>query len=147
MLKFVRKFFTENIGLKLLSLALALIAWFYIVQALNEGSQEEMQFLRKILPSEGMVAKKLTIKPIFIGKPKGGYVMLPDKVVVTPSFCIVVGTKDVLENVRFAYTMALDISGLNKTVTRSVPLSPIAPGVYMEETLVEVTVPVEKVAQ
>jgi len=37
--KFLRRLFTENISLKLLSLALALIAWFYIIKALNEGSR------------------------------------------------------------------------------------------------------------
>jgi YbbR domain-containing protein len=144
MLKFFRRLFTENIGLKAVALMMALLAWFYIVKALNEGSEEEKQLIKKILPPESMAAKKLMILPTFAGSPKNGYVIAKDKVTVEPGYCIVVGTKDVLDKIRFVYTASIDVSGANKTISKSAPLNPIAPGVYMEETLVQVVVPIEK---
>ena len=143
-LKFLRSLFTENLGLKAIALVLALVLWFYIVNELNKGSEEEKQFLNTVLPSGGMVAKKLAIKPVFVGTPKWGYMVDQRRAIVVPEYCIVVGSKDMLSKIRFAHTMPIDIRGVSRPFTKSVALSPIAPGVYSEETLVEVTVPVEK---
>lgn len=52
MLQFIRNFFTKNLGLKILSLILALLVWFYIVNELNKGSNEELQLIRKVLPAK-----------------------------------------------------------------------------------------------
>jgi len=147
MLDFLRKLFTKNISLKIISLFLALIAWFYIVKELHKGSEEDVQLLKQILPSENIVGKKLIIKPIFIGKTRWGYDIARDRVVVIPEYCIVVGTRDMLGKVKYVFTVPIDVAGIDKTFTKSVPLNPIAPGVYMEETLVQVTVPVERATQ
>ncbi len=145
MFNLLRQFFEKNIGFKITALILALALWFYIVKELNTGSEEERQFLNKVLPQEGVVAKRLSIRPIFVGKPRWGYGVDNKNVAIVPEYCIVVGTKELLGKIRFAYTMPVDVGGAYKPFTKSVPLSPIAPGVYMEETLVQVTVPMEKV--
>lgn len=147
MITFVRNLFTKNIALKLLSLGLALVLWFYIVKELNRGSEEDRRFLTSLLPSEGMISKKLVIRPIFVGRIRDGYVVTNDKIVIAPDYCIVVGARDLLNKIRYAYTMPIDISGVNKTFTKSVPLNPIAPGIFMEDTLVQITVPIEKAEQ
>lgn len=144
MFEYVIKFFSKNLGLKLLALTIALMLWFYTVNELHRGSDEEQQFLNRILPQAGMMAKKLEIRPIFVGKPRGGYAFDPKKVVVSPEYCIVVGSKDLLEKIRYAYTVPVDIRGANKSFTKSIALNPIAPGVFTEDTMVQITVPVEK---
>jgi len=144
MLRLIKEFFTKNVWLKMGALLLALALWFYVVNELNKGSEEDRQFLNKILPSEGLSAKKLSIKPILIGTPPRGYMADPRKAFVSPEYCIVVGTKDLLSKIRFSYTMPVDVRGMTKSFTRVIPLSPIAPGIYTEETLVQVTVSVEK---
>ncbi|MFA6079159.1 MAG: YbbR-like domain-containing protein [Candidatus Omnitrophota bacterium] len=147
MFNFLRRFFIENLGLKVIALVLALITWFYIVKQLNmEGTQEEMQLLKRIMPSERIIARKLPIKPIFIGHPRSGYEIVRDKALMVPEHCIVLGTKDVLENIKFAYTVPIDVGGMTQPFTKSVPLSPIS-GVYLEETLVQVMVSIEKETQ
>lgn len=144
MLRSMKDLFTKHLLLKFLSLMLALLAWFYIVNELNKGSNEELELLRKMRPNEGMVAKKLVISPIFTGKPSWGNNVRRDQVTVVPEYCIVMGSKNVLGKVKAAYTMPIDLKRASKTFTAQVALSPIAPGVYMEETLVQVTVPIEK---
>jgi YbbR domain-containing protein len=135
---------TRNIGLKITALVLALFLWFYVVNELNKGSDMDRQFLNKVLPSDSIVAKKLSIRPIFVGAPRFGYVVNSAKAVIAPEYCIVVGQKDLMSRVRYAYTMPIDVRGISKPFTKSVPLSPIAPGIFMEETLVQVTVPVDR---
>lgn len=147
MFSFIRNFFTKNIGLKFMALILALALWFYVVSELKKGSYEERQFISRMMPQEGMVAKKLSIMPIFIGHPRSGFTVNTKKSVVVPEYCIVVGSKDLLEKVRFIYTMPIEVSGVYKSFTKEVSLNPIAPGVYMGETLVEVTIPVERITQ
>lgn len=144
MLTLIKNFFTKNIWMKIGSLLLALCLWFYVVSELNKGSEEDRMFLNKILPSEGMSARKLMIKPILSGTPMRGYTADYRKAVVVPEYCIVVGTKDLLSKVRFAYTMPIDVKGVSRSFTRMVPLNPISPGVYLEDTLVQVTVNVER---
>ncbi len=145
MLDFIRKVFTKHIGLKFTALILALALWFYVVNELKKGSEEERLFLKRMLPPEGMVAKKLSIMPIIVGKPRSGYTVDVAKAVVVPEYCIVVGTRDLLEKTRLMYTMPIDVNGASKSFTKSVALNPVAPGVYSEDTLVEVTIPIEKV--
>lgn len=140
----LKRFFTENLALKFIALILALALWFYVVGELNKGSEEEKRFLNKVLPQEETVAKKLMIRPVLVGKLRHGYVVDSGKVVVAPEYCIVVGARELLNGARFAYTMPIDVNGMSKSFMKSVPLNPIAPGIYMEETLVQVTVPIMK---
>lgn len=144
MLRSLWKLITRNAGLKLVALILALVLWFYVVNELNKGSEVDRQFLNKVLPSDGVMAKKLAIKPIFIGTPRSGYAIESKNAVIVPEYCIVVGQKDLLSRMRFAYTVPIDVRGVSRSFTKSVPLNPIAPGIFMEETLVQVTVPVER---
>ena len=48
MLQSIKNIFTKHLLLKFLSLMLALLVWFYIVNELNKGSNEELELLRKI---------------------------------------------------------------------------------------------------
>ena len=144
MLQSIKDIFTKHLLLKFLSLMLALLAWFYIVNELNKGPNEELELLKKMRPGEGMMAKKLMISPVFIGKPSWGNSVRRDQVAIVPEYCIVMGSRNVLGKVKAAYTVPIDLKRASQTFTSQVALSPIAPGVYMEETLVQVTVPIEK---
>jgi hypothetical protein len=144
MLQSIKDVFTKHLLLKFLSLILALLAWFYIVNELNKGPNEELELLRKMRPGEGMVAKKLMISPVFVGRPSWGNSVRRDQVVVVPDYCVVMGSKNILGRIKSAYTIPIDLKRASKTFTTQTALSPIAPGVYMEETLVQVTVPIEK---
>ena len=144
MLRSIKGLFTKHLFLKLLSLMLALLAWFYIVNELNKGPNEELELLKKMRSSEGMMARKLMISPLFAGKPSRGNSVRRDQVAIVPEYCIVMGSRNVLGKAKAAYTMPIDLKGASKTFTVQVALNPIATGIYMEETFVQVTVPIEK---
>ncbi len=139
------KSFGKNLFLKLISLILAIGLWYYAVNELGKGTEEETLALQRILPSYGMVTKKLIIKTIIVGKPKKGNRVLDDKITIVPEYCLVVGPRKLLTNLKFIYTLPIDVSNLEKTMTRAAPLKPLASGVYVEETLVTVSIPIEKI--
>jgi hypothetical protein len=62
LLEYLEKFFMKHLALKILSLILALLVWFYIVNELNKGSNEELQALRKILNPEKKIIESLNVK-------------------------------------------------------------------------------------
>ncbi|MBN1526369.1 MAG: YbbR-like domain-containing protein [Candidatus Omnitrophica bacterium] len=143
MIKIIIRFFTENIGLKVIALMLALILWFYVDKEINKGPEEEMQFLKKIFPSEGITAKRLAIKPMIEGELRSGYEIEGGKPTLSPEYCLAVGSKDLLEKISAASTAPVNIDGAFRTFSKSVPLRPI-PGVYMESTSTKVTVTIQK---
>lgn len=134
----------ENIFLKFLSLLLAIGLWFYIVSELDKGGEEEKVAFQKIFPSYETISKNLPIKPILVGKPRRGYRVVEEKIASEPGYCIVVGPRNILKNVRHIFTLPLDVEGASAPFTRAVPIRSIAPGIFVENTLVAVTVPVER---
>jgi len=147
MRKAIKKFFSENLLLKVISLILALGLWFYIVNELNKGTEQDRRLIKKVLPAENMVAKKLPIRPVFMGSPRRGYEIIKEKVIVIPDFCIVVGTKGLLERVKYVYTVPIDVAGKDKPFNLTIALDPISTGIFMEETVVQVTIPIEKISE
>src|SRR3989338_145275 len=142
MKNFFARIFGKNLFLKLISLVLAVGIWYYAINELGKGTEEETLALQRILPSYGMVTKKLIIKPIIVGRPKPGNRVMEGRIVVAPEYCIVVGPKNPIKGLKYIYTMPIDISNSEKTIVRTVPLKPLASGVYVEETLVVVTIPI-----
>ncbi len=51
------KFFTKRIGLKFTAFILALALWFYIVNELKKGNEEEQQFVSRVVPHNGEVRR------------------------------------------------------------------------------------------
>ena len=145
MIRRFRRLAFENFLLKAASLILAIGLWFYIVNELGRGSEDERMALQKILPSYTMETKTLVIKPVMIGKPRRGYRVLAEKISTVPPYCIVVGPRNVLGSLKYIFTLPVDLAGADKTVTQAVPLKSVSPGIYMEETLVTVTIPIERI--
>ncbi len=140
MLKFLGRIISNNLILKMVSLVLAVGIWFYIAIDLDKGAEDERLILH---PSYGMVTKRLAIKAVVVGNPRQGYRVDEARIAIAPEYCIVVGPRSLLGNIKYIYTMPIDVSGEDRTVTRSVPLKSAAEGVRAEETLVTATVPIE----
>ena len=143
MLRRIFRFFTKNIGLKIVALILALILWFYVGKEVSRESEGNRHFMKRLFPSEGVMAKKLVISPVIVGNPRSGYEVDQANVTLAPGYCIAVGTKDLLDNITIAPTMPINVDSAAKSFTRSVPLRSI-PGVYMEETTTQVSIPIQK---
>ena len=140
----IKKFITNNIGLKLIALFLAVITWLYIVAELNKASTEETAALERLLPYR-MTAKLLSVQLNIDGKPLEGYRILTDEVTITPSDIMVIGPRSLLHKTSYIKTEPLKISEYTKSFTKDVSLMPLAKGLSIKEKFVTVSVPIQRV--
>ena len=138
-----KKWILNNMGLKVLSLALAVSTWFYINKELEKIKNEEERAIFSMLNYD-VVPKKLPVKLTLVGKPPEGYFLDSEKVTVDPENCVVIGPEKILEKTEFARTLPIDISEYTKSVKKKLSLAPIAEGISLKEFSVEVYIPVIK---
>ena len=133
----------NNMGLKLISLVLAIIAWVYIVGELNKATPEERAALERLLPYR-MAAKFLPIQVNFTGKAKAGYEIVTDGVTINPDGIVVIGPRSLLDKTSFIKTEPVDVSDHMKSFSKDVSLIPMAKGLSVKEKLVTIDVPIKK---
>jgi len=131
----------NNIGLKLIALLLAIITWFYIVVELQKGAVEEREVLQRILPYR-MVSKQVPVKLDLVGEPPKGFAIDKENLAITPSACIIVGPKSLLEKLTTVSTQPVDVSKMTKTLTKDISvISPIK-GMRLKDRFVSITIPI-----
>ena len=131
--------------LKVTALAVAVLAYFYIHNEIT--NQEKANSVAD--PSYKLIkltAKVLPVKVRLETTPPDGYRILEDKVTVTPAQVTVIGPEAMLENATTAETAIVDVSENTKTVNKKIPIGTVA-GITVagQSTVVEVTVPIEKI--
>ena len=95
-----------------------------------------------------LTAKSLAISVRLDTTPPDGYRILSDQITVSPSQVTVIGPEVLLENALTAQTAIVDVSESTKTVSKKIPLESVA-GIPVagQSTMVEITVPIEKVPE
>jgi len=136
---------TNNIGLKIFSLALAIFTWAYVISELGRSVEEKRMELYDVFPYR-MTSKYVYVKPSFVGKPVKGYVIVHDKVVVFPKQILIMGPKAIVEDLMYLKTEPINVSEYTKSFTRSVPLAPVGNFMVPKESI-SVTVPIEKIPE
>lgn len=139
----MKNIITNNLGLKLLALFLAIITWFYIVVELQKGVVEEVGVFQRIFPYR-VLSKPIPIKLNLVGEPPKGYVVDYDNIAIVPSKFIMVGPKSFLKKISSAITQPIDISEHTKTVVKDVSITPPAPGIAIKDKFIKVTIPIIK---
>jgi YbbR domain-containing protein len=136
-----KKWITNNLGLKILSLILAIGTWFYVNHELtrikNEGEKAIVNMLRY-----DVILKRLPIQLTVVGEVKEGYEIVTDSITIDPKTCIVIGPKNILNEVSFARTMPVDVTGCAKDIDEQVALAPIATGIALKDNFVKVYIPI-----
>jgi YbbR domain-containing protein len=129
--------------LKLLSLILALVTYFYIN---NERTQTQKSVTDPSYKLIKLTAKSLQLKVRLATSPPDGYKLLSEQVKVEPSQIVVIGPEALLDEAFTAETSLLDLSENTRTIKKRIPIESVA-GIHLtgEPYVVEVTVPIEKV--
>lgn len=138
-----KRWITNNLGLKILSLVLAIITWLYVTQVLAKLKSEEEKAIFSMLHYD-VTSKTLPIQLTIVGEVKEGYEIVTDGVTIAPETCVVIGPDNILNEVSFARTMPIDISEHTKDVSKQIALAPIAPGIALKDKFVKVYVPIVK---
>lgn len=139
----VKRWITNNIGLKIISLVLAIVTWFYISLELEKIKSEEEQSIINMLNYE-VVSKKLPVQLTIVGEARENCKVVMDKVIIEPATIIVIGPDSILSKVNFVRTVPVDISEYTQDVVREVELAPIAEGLNLKHGLVRVRIPIVK---
>ncbi|MBL7072026.1 MAG: YbbR-like domain-containing protein [Candidatus Omnitrophica bacterium] len=139
------KLVINNLGLKILSLILAIGTWFYINMELTNVKIEEEKAIFSMLHYD-VVSKKLPIQLTIVGKVRSGYKVDTEGITIDPEICAVIGPKNMLENVEIARTIPVDISEYTQNITKDLALAPIAKGMELKNYFVKVFIPILKEA-
>ncbi len=142
----IREWITNNLGLKVVSLVLAVATWFYITAELRKNREEEERAIVNMLRYD-VVSKRLPIQLTLVGNLQEGYHIDTEGVTVTPPRCLVIGPKHILENVSTARTVPVDISEYTRDITREVEIAPLAKGIRPQSVFVTVFIPIEKTSE
>jgi len=134
----------NNTGLKLLSLVLAVVVWFYINGELNRLALEEGMGLKGGFPYK-VAAKALPIVVDIRGKVIPGYQVGQEAILIRPQVCNAIGVKRLLDKVEFIKTVPVDISEYTKTLTVRLSLESPAKGIKLVDKYVTVVIPIDKV--
>ena len=136
----------DNLGVKLTALFLALICWFFVFGEINKMLPEKNQE-RRVLTSGHLITKQVPVQIVLEGEPAEGVKVERSKILVSPSFCLVVGEKDILENISYIRTLPINISGRSKSFNEVVKLEAFSKEPGQKDMTVEVMVPIEKAAK
>lgn len=139
----MKKWFANNMGLKILSLFLAIFVWFYVSQFIKHGIVARAPV--SILKTPEIVSKYLLVEPRIKGEPAKGYRVVSEKITVTPYKTLVVGPESLLQDVNKVYTRPVDIEGEKRTVKKKVPIESIEETKIGEVELVDVEIPIERI--
>lgn len=139
-----KKWITNNLGLKVLSLILAITTWYYIAWELAKTKYEEEEAIFSILHYD-VISKKLPIQLSLVGDLEEGYEIITNDVRIDPQFCVVIGPKRILENIDSTRTVPLNISEHTKDIDTQLSLAPIAKGINLKDYFVKVHIPIVKI--
>jgi len=140
----MKSWLLNNFWLKAISLALAVITWFYVVGELSRAPGEErVPFWVGYGP--GNVIKELPIRCVIKGQPAEKYILRLDKMTITPEAAFVIGPKRIVEKLDYLKTVPIDITGQTKTYSVTIPLESVK-GVrfYGGGGVADITIPIEK---
>lgn len=139
----MKNIISNNFGLKIIALALAIISWLYIMGEIKGTGNSQKSIFDFTFP-EHYINKVVPVKINITGVPASGYHTSLEKVSIKPGYCIVVGPQSLINHLEYIITESIDISGATKTVVRQIALQKIAnQKLVSSENLVEVTIPVE----
>ena len=138
------KLLKGSVFLKLIALALAVPAYFYIKNEISIGEQKN-----PLDPSYKLIkltAKSLPVKVRLETSPPEGYRILDDQVSVSPGTMLVIGPEALLESAQTVETAIVDVGETTKTMSKKIPIESVA-GVHLagQAFTVDVTVPIEKI--
>jgi len=140
----IKNIIFNNIGLKALSLVLAVGVWFYIAGELNRLALEEGMGLKGGIPYK-IAAKTLPIVIDVRGDVVEGYRINEEKILVTPQVCNVIGVKRIIDKINVIKTVPINVSEYTRSVTMRVSLQPPAKGIKIVDRFVSVVIPIEKI--
>ncbi len=139
----IKKWITHNFWLKVISLILAVTTWSYVTWQLKNAKEEEERTMFSMIHYD-FVSKVLPIEVIIAGKARNGYEVAQGGITASPADCLVIGPKNILNDITIARTVPVDISGHSKDIDKRISLAPIPGGIVTKDEFIKVHIPIVK---
>ncbi len=141
----IDKIIFNNFWLKIFSLMLAIAAWVYVFDVLEENAlSDKKNAIEQVFSRFQFSVKEVRIKPAFTGNPPEGYVLDYEKVIVEPSMISIFGPKRVLEKIDFLTTMPVNVSEYTRSVKVETGIRSKFKYLRFGDKAVEVYLPISK---
>lgn len=143
----MKKLTVHNLGLKLVSLALAILTWFYIIGELGKVKVIEEKSPMELAYSYRLKVKHLPIRPNFQGTTSAGYMVDEEKVDIKPKTHAVWGPGRIVESLEYLQTKPIGVGEYTKSFTVKVGLQPVANLRLPKNDFIVLKVPIVKKEQ
>lgn len=137
----IKKWVTHNFWLKVISLVLAFTTWSYVTWQLKKAKEEEERTMFSMIHYD-FISKVLPIEITVIGKAKDGYGIIHGGITVLPNNCLIMGPKNILNDISVVKTVPIDISEHNKDIDKRVSLAPIPGGIATKDEFIKIHIPI-----
>jgi len=138
-----KQWIINNLGLKILALILAMGTWFYINMELTKVKTEEERAIFSMLHYD-VISKKLPIQVTIVGVMRPGFKIDTEGITIDPETCVVIGPKNMLDDVDIARTVPVDISEYTQDIIKDLELAPIAKGLELKNYFVKIYIPIAR---
>lgn len=133
---------TNNIWLKVLSLMLAIITWFYVADTLSKNAEEKNRI--SSLMHYNLVVKDLPVKPNIQGKVPDGYRIEKNAIKIEPQSSLISLPKELFEYIEFLKTEPIDVSSRTKTFSVNAGLEGLFNLKVHSDKIFKVIIPIQK---
>lgn len=137
----LKKWITNNFGLKIATLILAVVTWVYVSLELAKIKSEEEKSIINMLQYE-VVSKRLPVQLTLVGQARGDRQVATEGITIEPEAIVVIGPDNILKDVAFVRTVPIDISEYTQDIVKDVDLAPIKEGIALKHTTVRVRIPI-----
>ena len=136
----------NNIIIKIVSLMLAVLVWFYIAGHMYKQIPPEERGTSVLVGSEGssLIVKDIPVYAKIIGDPAENFEVIIDKVAIKPSKTVIAGSTDKVKEISFLMTEPISVEGLSNSLKTKARIKDV-PGCwisYMEP--VDIYIPIRR---
>lgn len=145
-MKFLRGILLNNIAIKGIALILAVLTWIYVAGQLYKADLAKEKETLSIIKVSGekQIVKRLPIYVNIEGAPADGFRMALDKIVTKPSYSVVAGPPDAINNLSYITTRPIYLNGASNNIRKAVKLTEVPNCKIGYEGLVTVTIPINR---
>lgn len=134
------QFFWVNSFLKLSALALAVVTYLYIGSELREGPGT----LPSVMTKE-YIAKSVSVRVDLLGNPPRGFEVKKDGIIVDPEKVMIIGPEGLIAPIEYLETQPIYIGRRGGTMKVRVGLKITRAVKGMDQQMVNVVIPIERV--
>lgn len=136
----------HNFWAKLISLILAIATWFYVFDLVStESFSQRKETIENILEKYNFTVKEVPVRPVFRGSSPAGYRTVLENVKVKPSSISILGPESVIEDVTELRTERINLGEYTRSVNLRLGVRSDVRALRLEDKVVDVFLPVEKV--